>query len=63
MLVGCERGEKNFQNVVQYSDKVQLCTWNLLLKFFNFINEDPSDEGNWLDGISIAMTMLEEAQA
>lgn len=63
VLVGCERSEKNFQNVVQYSDQVQICTWNLLLKFFNFINEKPSDEGNWLDGISAAMAMQEKAQS
>lgn len=63
MLVGCERSEKTFENVVQYAESVQLCTWNLLLRFFTFINEKPSDKGNWLDGVAAAMSLQENAQA
>lgn len=63
MLVGCERSEKTFENVVQYAESVQLCTWNLLLRFFTFINEKPSDKGNWLDGVAAAMSLQENSQA
>lgn len=63
MLVGCERSEKTFENVVQYAQNVQLCTWNLLLRFFTFINEKPSDKGNWLDGVAAAMSLQENAEA
>ncbi|KAM8714984.1 hypothetical protein ACLKA7_002088 [Drosophila subpalustris] len=62
VLVGCEKtvNDEKRQNVVQYK-QAQLCNWNLLLSFFEFVNATPSDEGQWLDGLAVAMAMQEEA--
>lgn len=69
VLVGCENSRNDLyerdnrvcQNVVQY-ENTQLCTWQLLLSFFKFINETACDEGEWLDGLDVAINMLESAQ-
>ncbi|ALC38875.1 Ku80, partial [Drosophila busckii] len=68
VLVGAERtmndlnekDENACLNVVQYPC-TQLCTWQLLLSFYKFINETSSDEGQWLDGLAVAMSLQEQA--
>ncbi|EDV98754.1 ATP-dependent DNA helicase 2 subunit KU80 [Drosophila grimshawi] len=68
VLVGCEESENEIhaedkdacQNVVQYS-ATQVCNWQLLLNFFKFVNKTPCDEGNWLDGLQVAVALQETA--
>ncbi|KAH8334354.1 hypothetical protein KR059_009127, partial [Drosophila kikkawai] len=62
VLVGCNSSEKDLKapNVVQY-EKIQLCTWNLLLDFFKFVNKTACEEGQWLDGLKVALKLQEEA--
>ncbi|KAH8378151.1 hypothetical protein KR093_009628, partial [Drosophila rubida] len=69
VLVGCEKsdndlykeGEKHYQNVVQYKQVPQLCNWQLLLSFFEFVNATPSDLGQWLEGLAVALALQEQA--
>ncbi|KAH8405089.1 hypothetical protein KR222_000912, partial [Zaprionus bogoriensis] len=69
VLVGCESSEnalhevdaKCCQHVVQFDEMPQLCSWNLLLNFFGFVNATPCEQGNWLDGLNVAMALQEKA--
>ncbi|XP_017858812.1 PREDICTED: X-ray repair cross-complementing protein 5 [Drosophila arizonae] len=69
VLVGCEESNNELyeannrvcQNVLQY-ENTQLCTWQLLLRFFKFVNATACDEGEWLDGLDVAIAMLHSAQ-
>ncbi|XP_062120824.1 uncharacterized protein LOC133835006 [Drosophila sulfurigaster albostrigata] len=56
-----EEGEKYCQNVVQYNNAPQLCTWQLLLSFFEFVNETSSPLGQWLDGLAVALSLQNQA--
>ncbi|XP_034472899.1 uncharacterized protein LOC117780461 [Drosophila innubila] len=62
VLVGCEKtaNDEKRPNVVQYTT-AQLCNWNLLLSFYEFVSATASDEGQWLDGLAIAISMIEDA--
>ncbi|KAH8273908.1 hypothetical protein KR044_003366, partial [Drosophila immigrans] len=71
VLVGCEKSanvvykeeEKHCQNVVEYKQEPQPCNWPLLISFFEFVNETPSDLGQWLDGLEVALALQERASA
>ncbi|KAH8251287.1 hypothetical protein KR032_005129, partial [Drosophila birchii] len=62
VLVGCDSSVKDLKapNVAQYGN-ARLCSWNLLLEFFKFINETACEEGQWLDGLEVALQLQEEA--
>ncbi|KAH8238780.1 hypothetical protein KR038_000130, partial [Drosophila bunnanda] len=62
VLVGCDSIEKDLTapNVVEYGN-ARLCSWNLLLEFFNFVNKTACEEGQWLDGLKVALKLQEEA--
>ncbi|KAH8273545.1 hypothetical protein KR018_000068, partial [Drosophila ironensis] len=63
VLVGTDASSNdlNAPNVVQF-EQTQLCTWNLLLKFFKFVNETACEEGQWLQGLRVALDLQEKAQ-
>ncbi|XP_052852453.1 uncharacterized protein LOC128262318 [Drosophila gunungcola] len=72
VLVGCDsnkddkRDEKSdhkaYPNVVRFGDP-RLCNWKLLLEFFTFVNKTACEEGQWLDGLQVAMDLQETALA
>ncbi|TMW41943.1 hypothetical protein DOY81_012976 [Sarcophaga bullata] len=67
VLVGTERtlndvneSKKGYYNIFQYSDELQMLSWELLMNFYQFVNQTASDEGEWLDALAVAFNMLEE---
>ncbi|XP_022218956.2 uncharacterized protein LOC111071757 [Drosophila obscura] len=65
VLVGSDRDNNNSdcQNVMYFKEgEVQLCSWQLLLDLFRFVNETACEQGEWLDGIKVALAMQETAQ-
>ncbi|XP_017067088.2 uncharacterized protein LOC108105160 [Drosophila eugracilis] len=63
VLVGCDTGseeeeDENHPNVVQFGDP-RLCSWQLLLEFFDFVNKTACEEGQWLDGLQAALDLQE----
>lgn len=64
VLVGCDSSENVLKapNVVQY-ENTQLCNWDLLLKFFQFVNKTACEEGQWLDGLRVALELQDVALA
>ncbi|KAH8279913.1 hypothetical protein KR054_010869, partial [Drosophila jambulina] len=64
VLVGCDSSDNELKapNVVQYGD-ARLCSWNLLLEFFKFVNQTACEEGQWLDGLEVALQLQEQALA
>ncbi|KAH8244119.1 hypothetical protein KR026_000001, partial [Drosophila bipectinata] len=64
VLVGCDRTENslNAPNIVEFGNP-QLCNWDLLLKLFKFVNETASEEGEWLEGLNVALALQEKGLA
>ncbi|XP_017050645.2 uncharacterized protein LOC108094547 [Drosophila ficusphila] len=63
VLVGCDDKKGEVRPFVVPFNDPQLCNWNLLLEFFKFVNKTASEEGQWLDGLQVAMQMQETALA
>ncbi|KAH8323345.1 hypothetical protein KR067_005712, partial [Drosophila pandora] len=64
VLVGCDRSKNSLDaaNIVVCNEP-QLCTWNLFINFCNFVNETASEEGQWLQGLNVALALQETALA
>ncbi|KAH8353277.1 hypothetical protein KR084_009954, partial [Drosophila pseudotakahashii] len=68
VLVGCdtsneaEIGNKKVThpNVIEFAEP-RLCSWQLLLNFFEFVNRTACEEGQWLDGLEVALQLQETA--
>ncbi|KAH8393689.1 hypothetical protein KR200_009788, partial [Drosophila serrata] len=62
VLVGCDSSVDDLTapNVVQFGN-ARLCSWHLLLEFFQFVNKTACEEGQWLDGLKVALQLQEEA--
>ncbi|EDW51862.1 uncharacterized protein LOC6611395 [Drosophila sechellia] len=43
-------------NVVPFGDPI-LCSWKLLLEFFQFVNKTACEEGEWLNGLQAALKL------
>ncbi|EDW40007.1 GL15436 [Drosophila persimilis] len=64
VLVGSAKNTDDCQNVIYFKEgSVQLCSWQLLLDLFTFVNETACEQGEWLDGIKVALDMQENALA
>ena len=50
----CNEG---YLNIKQH-EFVQLPTWQLLINYFKLVNEEPTESGEWLDAIVVAMEMI-----
>ncbi|XP_067621693.1 X-ray repair cross-complementing protein 5 [Eurosta solidaginis] len=50
-----------YNNITQYQNP-QCPTWQLLLNFYKFVNEDVCDEGEWLDALVVAMEVLKRGE-
>ncbi|XP_054743331.1 X-ray repair cross-complementing protein 5-like [Anastrepha obliqua] len=53
--------EKTLNNITQYQQP-QCPTWELLLNFYKFVNEDACDDGKWLDALVVAMEVLKRGE-
>ncbi|XP_030372413.1 ATP-dependent DNA helicase 2 subunit KU80 [Scaptodrosophila lebanonensis] len=66
VLVGTERAENGIgcKNIVQ-NENPRLCSWQLLLDFYQFVNvtSSPCDDGAWLDGLAVAIDVFKNAHA
>ncbi|KAH8410285.1 hypothetical protein KR009_010715 [Drosophila setifemur] len=64
VLVGSERSQDDLKvaNVVQYGNP-QLCNWKLLQEFYKFVQETACVEGQWLEGLEVALALQETALA
>ncbi|XP_013115123.2 X-ray repair cross-complementing protein 5 [Stomoxys calcitrans] len=67
VLVGSERtyndvntneDHDGYLNIVQYVGDLEMPSWQLLMNFYQFVNEPSSDEGEWLDALVVAYGML-----
>ncbi|XP_017466834.1 PREDICTED: X-ray repair cross-complementing protein 5 [Rhagoletis zephyria] len=50
-----------YNNITQYQNP-QCPTWQLLLNFYKFVNEESCDEGEWLDALVVAMEVLKRGE-
>lgn len=64
VLVGCDRSKNALSaaNIVEF-DEPTLCNWDLFINFCNFVNETASEEGQWLQGLNVALALQERALA
>ncbi|XP_043647530.1 uncharacterized protein LOC122616218 [Drosophila teissieri] len=65
VLVGCDTNEKepdaaSHPHVVPFGDP-RLCSWQLLLDFFKFVNKTACEEGEWLNGLQAALDLQQTA--
>lgn len=37
---------------------MQIPSWQLLMNFYQFVNETAADKGEWLDAVEVAFSML-----
>ncbi|XP_014098840.3 X-ray repair cross-complementing protein 5 isoform X1 [Bactrocera oleae] len=51
----------SYNNITQYQQP-QCPTWQLLLNFYKFVNEDACDEGEWLDALVVAMEVIKRGE-
>lgn len=70
MLLGTEKTSNDvnehvfpdsYNNITQYQQP-QCPTWQLLLNFYKFVNEDACDEGEWLDALVVAMEVIKRGE-
>lgn len=50
----------DFLNIYQFDNEMHLPSWQLLTNFYKFVNTPAADEGQWLDGLFVALQMLED---
>uniref|UniRef100_A0A0A1WEW9 X-ray repair cross-complementing protein 5 n=1 Tax=Zeugodacus cucurbitae TaxID=28588 RepID=A0A0A1WEW9_ZEUCU len=50
-----------YNNITQYQQP-QCPTWQLLLNFYKFVNEDACDDGDWLDALVVAMEVIKRGE-
>ncbi|XP_061402360.1 X-ray repair cross-complementing protein 5-like [Musca vetustissima] len=51
-----------YLNIVQYAGELQMPSWQLLMNFYQFVNETPSECGEWLDALVVAYGMLKKGK-
>ncbi|XP_075149917.1 X-ray repair cross-complementing protein 5 Ku80 [Haematobia irritans] len=56
--VNTEDDHEGYLNIVQYAGELQIPSWQLLMNFYQFVNETPSENGEWLDALVVAFGML-----
>ncbi|XP_034129405.1 uncharacterized protein LOC117584557 [Drosophila guanche] len=64
VLVGSDSAynDNKCPNVTYFKEGVlQLCSWQLLLDLFTFVNATACEQGEWLDGIKVALDMQDKA--
>ncbi|XP_023307645.2 X-ray repair cross-complementing protein 5 [Lucilia cuprina] len=47
-----------YLNVTQYAGEMEIPSWQLLMNFYQFVNETATDKGEWLDALVVAFSML-----
>ncbi|XP_001968994.3 uncharacterized protein LOC6542063 [Drosophila erecta] len=63
VLVGCDTNEKKtYPHVIPFGDP-RLCSWQLLLDFFDFVNQTACEEGEWLNGLQTALDLQQIASS
>jgi len=61
VLVGCDTDEiktedASHPNVLPFGEP-RLCSWQLLLEFFQFVNKTACEDGEWLNGLQAALEL------
>ncbi|XP_073823715.1 X-ray repair cross-complementing protein 5 Ku80 [Musca autumnalis] len=71
VLVGTDRthndmntnvDDEGYLNIIQYDGELQIPTWRLLMNFYQFVNETPAENGEWLDALVVANALLKKGQ-
>lgn len=72
VLVGTERTHNDvntndchdgYLNVFQYAGDMEMPSWQLLMNFYQFVNETAANKGEWLDALVVAFSMLKSGSA
>ncbi|XP_065357066.1 X-ray repair cross-complementing protein 5 [Calliphora vicina] len=56
--VNTNESHDGYLNIVQYAGEMEMPCWQLLMNFYQFVNETAADKGEWLDAIVVAFSML-----
>ncbi|XP_039952392.1 X-ray repair cross-complementing protein 5 [Bactrocera tryoni] len=51
----------SYNNITQYQQP-QCPTWQLLLNFYKFVNENACDDGEWLEALVVAMEVIKRGE-